>query len=105
MFNRLVFFVLVVASLLVGVVRAAFPPCAEACIGLADPGSCSLTDNAHDDWLAGYNYAVYLCNQAGITSTIVVNPPTKRTLTARQPERTFVPVYVRNKQPENIAAA
>ncbi|QRW09848.1 CFEM domain protein [Ceratobasidium sp. AG-Ba] len=87
-------------------VRADFPPCAQSCIGQADPGSCSMNDNSclcnnaaytnptndcfstscsQSDWQAAYDYAVQLCHDAGVTTGNINNPPSKRS---------FTPVYL-----------
>ncbi|CAE6421915.1 unnamed protein product [Rhizoctonia solani] len=96
MFHRLSLFV--VASLAL-FANAQFPTCAQSCVGQASPGSCSLTDNAclcqnasycnatndcfrtscsSADWTSAYNYAVELCNQAGVTQSNCENPPTRK---------------------------
>ncbi|KAG9091217.1 hypothetical protein FRC06_000669 [Ceratobasidium sp. 370] len=107
MFHHLSFVVLTLFMLFASLVRAQdFPTCAQPCLGQADPGSCSLTDNTclcqnasycnatnncfHNscglsDWQSAYNLAVQMCNDAGVTQNNIINPPPRK--------RDFVPVY------------
>ncbi|KAJ1301257.1 hypothetical protein OPQ81_003665 [Rhizoctonia solani] len=101
MFNRLCFFLMAFLMLFAAVAKADYPPCAQPCVGQPDPGSCSLTDNnclcqnssfcnatndcfrtscSYNDWTTAYNYAVSLCNQAGVTQNNILNPPKKRSV-------------------------
>ncbi|CAE6420841.1 unnamed protein product [Rhizoctonia solani] len=88
-----------------------FPDCSMGCLGKSDPGSCSLEDNNclcgfmpfvegtfacfksscsdAGDLRSAYDMAVAMCNQAGVTETMVAPP--KRTLI---PMRRAYPVAV-----------
>ncbi|KAB5592974.1 membrane protein [Ceratobasidium theobromae] len=118
MFARSSLLVLTLVVLFSGLARASFPACAQPCIGQGNLGGCSATDNAclcksaiycnatnncfrnscsQADWKAAYDQSVLMCQDAGVYSTIVVNPPPKRTLAAPEVKRTFAPVYVRTR--------
>ncbi|KAF8607384.1 hypothetical protein BDV93DRAFT_553096 [Ceratobasidium sp. AG-I] len=118
MFHRISFVVLAFVMFFAAVVRADFPACAQPCLGAAPHGSCSLTDNAcmcsnasycnatnlcfknscsQTDWKSAYDQAVAMCNAAGVTQPVILNPPTKRAAAPEPVNTAFVPVYVRRR--------
>ncbi|KAH7332587.1 hypothetical protein B0J17DRAFT_678242 [Rhizoctonia solani] len=100
-FGKLFLFLLtVIFGMLQECLAQGYPPCSIDCLGKSDVGSCSLRDNkclcSYKPYVEGtvacfksscpdindlrnaYDAGVVLCNQAGVTETLVPRP--KRTL-------------------------
>ncbi|KAL5634203.1 hypothetical protein ACGC1H_006131 [Rhizoctonia solani] len=111
-FGKLFLFSLtVIVGFLQACLAQGFPECSVGCLGQSDPGSCSLRDNkclcAHKPFVEGtfacfksscsnpndlksaYDTSTAMCNQAGVTETIIASP--KRTLI---PTRRGYPIVV-----------
>ncbi|CUA75251.1 hypothetical protein RSOLAG22IIIB_11616 [Rhizoctonia solani] len=112
-FGKLLLFLLtVILGLLQPCFAQGFPECSIACLGKSDRGSCSLQDNKclctyrpyvegtfacfksscpnASDLKSAYDSSTALCNQAGVTETIIAPP--KRTLI---PTRRAYPIVVK----------